>query len=202
MRLHRRLRRRWPRAEGGYYHGMTTPLPLENNLLTGLAPVIDSGTRILILGSFPGAKSLAAAQYYAHPRNQFWPLVSKLVDEDLAALPYAERLPRLQAHGFGLWDVLGACEREGSLDSAIRKSAANDFERLHLLCPALETVGFNGQTSGKFAPQFAAAGYRTLVLPSSSPAHMTLSFAQKLDSWRELVADAGPAATPAQGSLL
>ena len=202
MRLHRRLLSRWPRAEGGYNHGMTTPLPLENNLLTGLAPVIDRGTRILILGSFPGAKSLAAAQYYAHPRNQFWPLVSKLVDEDLAALPYAERLPRLLVHGVGLWDVLGACERKGSLDSAIRKPAANDFERLHLLCPALTTVGFNGQTSGKFAPQFAAAGYRTVVLPSSSPAHMTLSFEQKLQVWRQLVTETGPPSSPAQGSLL
>src|SRR5689334_13494704 len=103
----------------------------DSPLLTGLAPVLDAGTRILVLGSFPGAASLAAAQYYAHPRNQFWPLVSHLAGEDLAALPYAARLPRLLAHGFGLWDVLGACEREGSLDSAIRKPAANDFERLH-----------------------------------------------------------------------
>ena len=181
---------------------MTTPLPLENNLLTGLAPVLDSATRIVILGSFPGAQSLAAAQYYAHPRNQFWRLVSSLVGEDLAALPYAQRLPRLLAHGVGLWDVLGACEREGSLDSAIRKPAANDFERLHALCPQLETVGFNGQTSGKFAPQFAAAGYRTVVLPSSSPAHMAMSFEQKLQVWRQLLADAGPDSAPVQGSLL
>jgi hypoxanthine-DNA glycosylase len=64
-----------------------------------------------------------------------------LTGEPLAALPYAERLPRLLAHGFGLWDVLGACEREGSLDSAIRKPAANDFARLRELCPLLETVG-------------------------------------------------------------
>lgn len=155
-------------------------------LLTGLAPVIDSRIRILILGSFPGAASLAAQQYYAHPRNAFWRLVSALVDEDLASLPYAERLPRLLAHGIGLWDVLGACEREGSLDSAIRRPAANDFDRLHHLCPQLKTVGFNGQASGKFAPQFAAAGYRTVVLPSSSPANAGTSFEQKLEQWREL----------------
>jgi hypoxanthine-DNA glycosylase len=155
-------------------------------LLTGLAPVIDSRTRILILGSFPGAASLAAQQYYAHPRNAFWPLVSALVEEDLAALPYAERLPRLLAHHIGLWDVLGACEREGSLDSAIRRPAANDFARLHQLCPLLEMVGFNGQASGKFAPQFAAAGYRTVVLPSSSPAHAGMTFEQKLGIWRQL----------------
>jgi hypoxanthine-DNA glycosylase len=122
-------------------------------------------------------------------RNQFWKLVGALVGEDLYALPYAERLPRLLAHRFGLWDVLAACEREGSLDSAIRKPAANDFDRLHRLCPELETVGFNGQTSGKFAPQFAEHGYRTVVLPSSSPAHMAMTFEQKLAVWRKLVPD-------------
>lgn len=161
---------------------------LSSPTLTGLAPVLDAGVRILVLGSFPGAASLAAGQYYAHPRNQFWPLISAVLGEDLAALPYAQRLPRLLAHGVGLWDVLGECEREGSLDSAIRKPAANDFQRLRTLCPLLETVGFNGQASGKFAPQFDAAGYRTVVLPSSSPAHMALSFAQKLDHWRALAA--------------
>jgi hypoxanthine-DNA glycosylase len=153
---------------------------------TGLAPVIDSRTRILVLGSFPGAASLAAQQYYAHPRNLLWPILSALTGEPLAALPYAERLPRLLAQGVGLWDVLGACEREGSLDAAIRKPAANDFARLRELCPLLDTVGFNGQTAGKFAPQFAAQGYRTLVLPSTSPAHAALTLAQKLAQWKAL----------------
>jgi hypoxanthine-DNA glycosylase len=155
--------------------------------LSGLPPVIAPTTRILILGSFPGAASLAAQQYYAHPRNALWPILSALTGEPLADLPYAERLPRLLAQGFGLWDVLGACEREGSLDSAIRKPAANDFQRLRELCPLLETVGFNGQTSGKFAPQFAQQGYRTVVLPSSSPALAALTLAQKLAAWRRLI---------------
>ena len=154
--------------------------------LIGLAPVIAANTRILILGSFPGAASLAAQQYYAHPRNQLWPILSTLTADDLVSLPYEERLPRLLAHGFGLWDVLEACERKGSLDSSIRHPAANDFARLHALCPRLETVGFNGQAAGKFAPQFAAAGYRTVVLPSTSPAHASLSFERKLESWRQL----------------
>ena len=181
---------------------MTTPAPSNDALLTGLAPVLQRDTRILILGSFPGAQSLASAQYYAHPRNQFWPLVSRLAGEDLVVLPYATRLERLLAHRIGLWDVLGACEREGSLDSAIRKPAANDFERLRELCPVLETVGFNGQASGKFALQFEAAGYRTVVLPSSSPAHMAMTFEQKLQVWRRLT-DAGltAGATPAQSRL-
>jgi hypoxanthine-DNA glycosylase len=176
---------------------MPTPALEPNPLLTGLAPVIAPDTRILILGSFPGAASLAAQQYYAHPRNQFWKLLGALVDEDLYGIPYAERLPRLLAHRIGLWDVLAACEREGSLDSAIRKPAANDFDRLRHLCPVLETVGFNGQASGKFAPQFEQAGYRAVVLPSSSPAHMSMSFEQKLAVWRRLIdSNLGVGSTP------
>ncbi len=156
------------------------PLPT----LTGLAPVIDAHTRVLVLGSFPGAASLAAGQYYAHPRNQLWPILGQLTGEALATLPYDQRLKRLLEHGIGLWDVLGACERTGSLDSAIRAPAANDFARLRELCPALITVAFNGQASGKFAPQFASQGYRTLVLPSTSPAHAALPFEAKLARWR------------------
>ncbi|AVR95145.1 DNA-deoxyinosine glycosylase [Pseudoduganella armeniaca] len=156
--------------------------------LAGLAPVLDANTRILILGSFPGAASLAAQQYYAHPRNLAWRLISALVGEDLVALPYEARLPRLLAHGIGLWDVLGGCERQGSLDSAIRNPAANEFGRLRQLCPLLRTVGFNGQAAGKFAPQFAAQGYRTVVLPSSSPAYAALSFEEKLSNWKYISA--------------
>lgn len=160
----------------------TTPI------LAGLAPVIDKHTRILVLGSFPGAASLAAGQYYAHPRNQLWAILSVLTGEDLASLSYAERLPRLLAHRFGLWDVLGACKRKGSLDSAIRNPAANDFARLRALCPQLEAVGLNGQSAGKFAPLFQNEGYRSIVLPSTSPAHAALSFDAKLAMWRALVA--------------
>jgi hypoxanthine-DNA glycosylase len=156
--------------------------------LQSFPPVINARTRVLILGSMPGEASLAAGQYYAHPRNQFWRLLAQLTGEtDLANLPYDQRLARLQAHHIGLWDVIAACERQGSLDSAIRNAQPNDFALLHRLCPALERVGFNGQTSGKFAPEFANAGYQTLVLPSSSPAHAGRSFEQKLVAWRALV---------------
>jgi hypoxanthine-DNA glycosylase len=161
-------------------------VPVSTPTLSGLAPVIDADIRMLILGSFPGAASLAAQQYYAHPRNQLWRLLSALSGEDLAGLPYPERLARLLARRIGLWDVLGACERRGSLDSNIRNAAANDFARLRELCPQLLVIGFNGQTAGKFAPGFAAAGFSTLVLPSSSPAHAHLTFEQKLLLWRQL----------------
>lgn len=156
-------------------------------LLSGFPPVLDAGTRILILGSFPGVASLQAAQYYAHPRNQFWRLVGAVIGEDLPALPYEARLGRLRAHGIGLWDVIDACVRKGSLDSAIRDARTNDFSELQTRAPALRRVCFNGKTSGRYQSDFAAAGYETLVLPSSSPAHASLSFDAKLAVWRGIL---------------
>lgn len=164
------------------------PPNITSTSLTGLAPVLNRDTRILILGSFPGEKSLAAKQYYAHPRNQFWSLLSTVLDENLVQLPYLERLMRLQSHRIGLWDVIAACERQGSLDTAIRNATANDFAALRHRCPALFRVCFNGKTSGKMAPEFAAAGFETLVLPSSSPANAQYSFAQKLVLWQQITA--------------
>ncbi|SAK41850.1 2-hydroxyacid dehydrogenase [Caballeronia temeraria] len=155
--------------------------------LAGFDPVGDDATHTLILGSFPGVASLAATQYYAHPRNQFWRLVGAAIGEDLHTLAYGDRLARLVAHGIGLWDVLAACEREGSLDAAIRNASPNDFAVLHTRFPKLRTLCFNGKTSGKFAPVLAAAGYATLVLPSSSAANAILSFDQKLRIWRDIL---------------
>src|ERR1700761_4925483 len=96
--------------------------------LAGFAPIGDERTHTLILGSFPGVASLEATQYYAHPRNQFWRLVGAAIDEPLHELAYEDLLIRLTKHGIGLWDVLAACEREGSLDRAIRHASPNDFE--------------------------------------------------------------------------
>ncbi len=143
--------------------------------------------QLLIMGSFPGEASLAAGQYYAHPRNQFWRLLSGVLDDDLVSPDYAGRLERLARHRIGLWDVIIACERQGSLDSSIRRAQAADFSILHQGYPALRTIAFNGKTSGKFAPQFEAAGFRTVVLPSSSPAYALLSFEEKLVKWRALL---------------
>lgn len=151
-------------------------------------PVIDVRTEVLILGSFPGEASLAAQQYYAHPRNQFWPLLSAILDEDFVALPYEQRLAKLRTHRIGLWDVIAACAREGSLDSAIRDAQHNDFAQLKHLCPVLRRVCFNGKTSGRQAPLFAEAGFDTLVLPSSSPAYAAMNFDSKLVQWRGIIA--------------
>lgn len=156
--------------------------------LQGLPPVWRADTEVVVLGSFPGAASLAAAQYYAHPRNQFWRLLEQVLGEPLAALPYEARLERVLGHRVGIWDVLAACRREGSLDAAIREATPNDFEWLRAHAPRLRKLCFNGKTAGRFAPKLAAAGYATLVMPSSSPAHAALTFEQKLCDWQHLLA--------------
>ncbi|MGH8779024.1 DNA-deoxyinosine glycosylase [Paraburkholderia sp.] len=157
-------------------------------MLQGFPPVVTHDTHTLILGSFPGEASLAATQYYAHPRNQFWRLLGTVLDEpQLARLAYEERLRRMLAHGIGVWDVLAACRREGSLDVAIRDAQPNDFASLREYVPQLKRVCFNGKTAGRFATVIGAAGYETLVLPSSSPANAMLSFEQKLLAWHGVV---------------
>jgi len=151
----------------------------------GLPPMVDASTRVLILGSFPGTASLAARQYYAHPRNHFWPILGEVLREPLPALPYAERLARLRAHGVGLWDVIVACRREGSSDGAIRDASRGDPARVRRLAPRLVLVCFNGNTAASAEPTWRDAGYATRRLPSTSPAY-TRPFAQKLDAWRAL----------------
>ena len=153
-------------------------------MLEGLAPVIAADTRLVILGSFPGAASLAAQQYYGHPRNNLWPLLSALWNEDLVALDYAQRLQALQRRRVGLWDVYRSCEREGSLDSAIRVPVPNDLARLRQLAPQLQAVAHNGGESARSRRITGQLGVDVHTLPSTSPANASWSFARKLDAWR------------------
>jgi hypoxanthine-DNA glycosylase len=156
-------------------------------MLRGFPPVVAESTHTLILGSFPGEASLVATQYYAHPRNQFWRLLGAVLGEPLPELDYPTRLEHVLKHGIGVWDVLAACTREGSLDAAIRNATPNDFASLREYAPKLAKVCFNGKTAGRFAPVIGPAGYATLVLPSSSPANAMLSFDQKLRLWRDIL---------------
>ena len=97
----------------------------------GLPPVIAPDARVLILGSFPSEASLAARQYYAHPRNHFWPILGEVLGEPRQALPYAERLARVKAHRVAIWDTIVECERSGSLDAAIRNAERGEIHRVH-----------------------------------------------------------------------
>ncbi|MDR0227167.1 MAG: DNA-deoxyinosine glycosylase [Burkholderiaceae bacterium] len=156
----------------------------------GLAPVADARTRALVLGSFPGQRSLQLQQYYAHPQNQFWPLLQALWPQH--AQPgredYAGRCEWLLARGLGLWDVYASCEREGSLDSAIRAAEANDFAGLRQRCPQLALALHNGGESFKHAGRIQALGLTALKLPSTSPANAGWRFERKLDAWRQALA--------------
>jgi hypoxanthine-DNA glycosylase len=159
--------------------------------LEGLAPVIARGSRLVILGSFPGVASLQARQYYGHPRNHFWPLLSAIWGVELVGLPYAARLAELRRRGLGLWDVYAACVRPGSLDSEITEAEFNDLASLKRRAPGLAVVAHNGGESARAMRHTATLGLPVLRLPSSSPANASWSFERKLSAWRAAFEQAG-----------
>jgi hypoxanthine-DNA glycosylase len=156
------------------------------SLLHGLPPVIGHQTRLVVLGSFPGVASLQAGQYYAHPRNQFWPILSTLWGVDLAALPYAERLEQMLARGLGLWDVYASCRREGSLDSAIVEASVNDLASLKRLAPQLQALAHNGGESARAMRHTRGLAVAVHKLPSTSPANASWTLERKLAAWRQV----------------
>ena len=174
-------------------------------------PCANAAARVLILGSMPGEESLRQRRYYAFPRNAFWRVMGELcgfapgaapgVDPFAAAatVPYQKRLRAIQARGVALWDVLAACERDGSLDAAIRRPRPNDVPGLMRACPRIALVCCNGGAAGRylrrFFPEVAA---RAVVLPSTSPAAAMFTYAEKLARWREALAPA-LLARPGQG---
>ena len=131
--------------------------------------------------------SLARAQYYAHPQNQFWRLMEMVIDAGLVGLAYEARLATLLDHGVGLWDVVGQARRAGSLDGAIREVTPNALAAFAATLPALRTVAFNGLKADAIGRKQLPADFAPAVisLPSSSPAH-TLAFARKAEAWAAL----------------
>lgn len=164
---------------------------MQPALLHGLPPVAGAGTRVLVLGSFPGEASLAAGQYYGHPRNHFWPILGAVWGIDLRALPYAERLQVLQARGLGLWDVYARCRREGSLDSAIEDAELNDLPGLVARLPRLAAIAHNGGESARAMRITRQLGLPVVRLPSTSPANASWSFDRKRAAWRAWLAEHG-----------
>lgn len=165
--------------------------------LLGLPPIVGPKTRVLILGSFPGIASLKAQQYYAHPHNQFWKILQALWPEHPLPGPqqYERRCAWLLARGLGLWDVYARCEREGSLDSAIRDAEVNDFASLKAHCPKLQLIVHNGGESFRHAKLVRASlgveHFPLVKLPSTSPANASWSFERKLGAWRTAMLQVG-----------
>ena len=164
-------------------------------ILHTFGPVADRRSRVLILGTMPGVASLAARQYYAHPRNVFWDIMGDLFGAG-RDLPYRRRLAVLRRAGVALWDVVAECERPGSLDAAIRHERANDLAGLLRRCPRIEAVLFNGQPAARLFRRHVRdlpRPLRLLILPSTSPAHAARSRAQKRRAWRRGLAGLRPA---------
>lgn len=149
-------------------------------------PVVDQHTRLLILGSLPGERSLAEQRYYAHPQNQFWRLVGHAIGRDLATLRYEARLAALREARIGLWDVIASARRIGSTDAAIREHDANDLTTLIDSLPDLRAVAFNGGTALRLGrPLLAGRDLALVALPSSSPLH-TVKIELKQPQWDAL----------------
>ena len=166
----------------------------ENDICIGLPAQIDAACRVLVLGSMPGSASLQQAQYYAHPRNRFWPLMAHVCGVDAQA-PYPQRLRALQMAGIGLWDVIGRCERRGSLDAAIVRGSEvpNPLADVVAGLPRLALVACNGATAHQayqrhVAPALTCA-VPVLALPSTSPANAAFSLDRLRQAWQP-VADA------------
>ena len=163
--------------------------------LHSFPPVLNTCTRVLIIGSMPGVASLQAQEYYAYTYNQFWPIIFDVFENGRPPKNYEDKLCTLLKHRLGLWDVLAACTRPGSLDSRIKTPAPNDFPALFTQYPAVHTLLFNGQAAATYFKRFYGWNLpnKTLViLPSTSPANASLSYAQKLARWKKALWQALP----------
>lgn len=151
------------------------------------SPISDVHAKVLVLGTMPGVASLEMNQYYGHPRNAFWKLMFTLFEQPFSN-DYEVRKQLALDTQIAIWDVLQACIREGSLDSAIEKEIPNDFRSFLNTHPNLELIVFNGQKAAKFFKQYVQLEKPIcqVVLPSTSPANAGVSFEQKLREWEVL----------------
>jgi len=161
----------------------------------GFPPVARSDAQLLILGSLPGAMSLAQRQYYAQARNGFWFIMGSLAGA-LPELPYEERLERLKQKRIALWDVCAAGERKGSLDTSINLASVvtNEFAEFFTRHRRIKLIGFNGTKASDLYQRLVVPtlpeplkAIAQFILPSTSPAHASLSIPQKTVRWREVL---------------
>lgn len=154
------------------------------NRISSFPPIVDKSSKILILGSVPGVKSLQMQQYYAHPQNNFWKLMFHLVDTEFSS-DYHTRLQLLKKHRIALWDVIESCERKGSKDTDIKSEIDNDIQELINSYPNIKIIFCNGQKSYKNLLKVVGKNFiiPIVVLPSTSPLH-TIKFEEKLEQWK------------------
>lgn len=153
------------------------------------APLINSSTKILVIGTMPGIASLEAAEYYGHPRNAFWKIIASLFNDGVDFKDYDEKKACLLSQEIGLWDSLQSCSRKGSLDSDIKNARPNDFETLLKSYPVKKLV-FNGNKAFEFFRRFHKEILESIdfeIMPSTSPANATISFDKKLALWKSVL---------------
>ncbi len=152
-------------------------------------PIQASHPKLLVLGTMPSEVSIEQGEYYAHPRNAFWPILTSFFKAPLQSM--AENKALCEQQGVMIWDVLAECERKGSLDSAIKQASVNQFDSLFQANPSLEYVIFNGKAAEAFFKKKvlknqAIPGYITFFcLPSTSPANAQLTLESKRVVWHE-----------------
>jgi hypoxanthine-DNA glycosylase len=151
-------------------------------------PIVDKEARVLVLGTLPGEESLRRQQYYAHPRNLFWPILYALFGGPPPPADYLARLDFARLSRVALWDVCMTGEREASADATIRRETPNALPRLLDTYPRIGAVAFNGSGARRLHDRHfpRRPGLAYLHLPSTSPAYASLDFAAKLALWRAL----------------
>lgn len=156
------------------------------DIIKSFQPIVDSSTTTLILGTMPGVTSLQKYEYYGYPQNQFWRIMFTIFDKLPIPADFEDKINLIQQNNIGLWDVLQACERQGSLDSKIKNYIENDIPALLKNHPQITKILFNGKESQRyFMRAFGEIdGIQYFGMPSTSPAY-TLKFDDKLKVWRE-----------------
>ena len=162
---------------------------MTNKLTNVLPPIVDTSTKVLVVGSMPGKQSLDKQQYYGNPRNHFWPIIGEILKVEVPT-DYGERIELLREHDIGLWDTIASCERKGSLDATIRNEKPNDFHALFEQYPNIRLLIFNGSKAFDVFKKhiglevLANRSYKKMPSTSPIPGKNIKSFEEKLEDWR------------------
>ena len=153
------------------------------NRISSFPPLISEDSKVLILGSVPGIKSLEMQEYYAHPQNKFWRILFDLFEEEFTT-DYCEKIKLLKNNKIAVWDVIDSCERKGSLDTEIKNENHHNISKLLEDFPSIKVIFCNGQKSFKTLNKILPYHLQLpiFVLPSTSPAY-TIPYEKKLQEW-------------------
>ena len=161
---------------------------MTQHLKISFAPIADPETKILILGTMPGEKSLALNEYYGHPQNRFWRTLAAITNQQIPS-SYAEKKQLLSNAHIGVWDVAHKAHRIGSLDSAIKQEEPNDLKSFISAHKKLQVIGFNGKLAEKLYDKYfeRVDTIRYVSLPSTSPANAGTGLEALCEKWKQLL---------------